>query len=124
MRYDPRMASPTSALALLRNLRCARVVLLALALVIALAQAVAIGHGYSHGPAEGAAQSAGKHLGGLAHCHVCIAAAAVGGAPPPGLAPIVFTATQQQPPAFAHNSQLFTPHQRPYAIRAPPTIAI
>ena len=118
------MASPPFALVSLRSIRFARLALLWLALVMAMAQTVAIGHAYSHGPGEPATQSAGKHPGGLAHCHVCIAAAAIGGAAPPTVALILFAAAQQLPIASSRTAQHLAPQQRPYAIRAPPAIVI
>ena len=97
--------------------------LLWLALALGLAQAVAIRHGYSHNPGEITTQSAGKHPGGLAHCHSCIAAVAVGGAAPHSPTVLLLASGQQSPHPVAATVAHIAPQQRPYAIRAPPAIS-
>jgi hypothetical protein len=83
---------------------------------------VAIQHPYSHSLGETTAQSAGKHPGGVAHCELCIVAAAIGGAAPPTPALQFAAATQDLPPVVAPAVRHHAPPQRPYAIRAPPAI--
>lgn len=117
------MASRPPALATHRSSRAVRVALLWLALVMAIAQTVAVRHAYSHSPDETTSQSAGKHPGGLAHCHSCIAAAAFGAAPPMAAALLLPDAAQHLPPTVTAAGQRVTPQQRPYAIRAPPSVA-
>lgn len=98
----------------------AQVALLWLALLLGLAQTVAIQHAYSHSPGEAASTSSGKHPGGVAHCHACILAATVGGAPPPAVALPLPMLAQQLPPLASPATQFAALPHRPYAIRAPP----
>src|SRR6187551_231750 len=97
MRYHPRMLSRPIA----STSRFARIALLWLALVLAVAQVVAVRHAYSHAPGEGTSQSGSKHSGGLAHCDVCVAAAAVGTGAPPASALSIAALAQQVPSVVA-----------------------
>lgn len=123
MRYDSRMTPRRSAThARLRNARVA-LLWLALALVLAIAQTIAIRHAYSHAPGETSSTPQAKHPGGLAHCQLCIVAAAVGGGAPPGAALLLPVVAIGQPAVFTAAVDHSGPQDRPYAIRAPPAIA-
>lgn len=124
MRYDPPMASPRSKVD--SRMRSARAALLwlALALVLAIAQTIAIRHAYSHAPGESSSPSSqGKHAGGLAHCQSCVVAASMGGGAPPGAVLLLAVAATQQLAIFTVAADHSGPHERPYAIRAPPALA-
>ena len=119
MRYHPRMLSGRQASAP----RILRTLLLWLVVVMALAQTIAISHVYTHTPGEASTQTGGKHPGGLAHCDACIAAVALGAGAPPAVPLVVAASAQQLPLPTASAVRSLAPHQRPYAIRAPPSIA-
>lgn len=105
------------------SLRITRIVLLWLALLLAIGQLVAIHHAYSHNLAESSNAAAGKHTAGLGHCHLCIVAAGIGGAPPPSPRLLLPVLAQHAPGLPVLLAQRAAPLYRPYAIRAPPATA-
>ena len=102
--------------------RAARVWLLWLALALAAAHSLAALHAYSHSIAEAADRSSSKEQGAGEPCALCIATAAIAGAPP--AAPVLhlhrFAVAPPVPasPAARHESL----QRQPYAIRAPPAL--
>jgi hypothetical protein len=118
------MASPASASRSQSNARFTRTLLFWLALLLALAQVAAVRHAYSHNPLEAGTQSTGsKHSGGVADCGLCIVAAGIGGAAPPGASLSLPVLPQQQAAATPAIAAPLAAQQRPYAIRAPPVTA-
>jgi hypothetical protein len=106
-----------------RLVRAGRTWLLWLALALAAAHSFAIWHAYSHSIAEAASDPyKSKHSAGLAHCGLCIASAGIDGAAP--AQPMLLPRLAQQ---VAHTARFTAPppapQRRPYAIRAPPTVA-
>ena len=102
--------------------RCVWLLWLALTL-LPLTQSFAAWHRYSHDAASlAASESKGKH--GAVHqspCDICLAAAAVNGAPA-SLPLLALLATHQGTPAEAAESLWFAPSPRHYSSRAPPFV--
>jgi hypothetical protein len=106
-----------------RWVRAPRTWLLGLALLVAAGHSLATWHPYTHTTSELAAQAAGKHHA-LSACDVCLTAAAVLGAAPPAVPPVLAAPISE--PALQPFSLVPVPHgaaRRPYAIRAPPITA-
>ena len=104
--------------------RSSRAWLLWLVLLLPLAHSLAAWHVYSHAPAESAGALSGKKHSGLADCGLCQLATNIAGAPsdPPALALADFV--QAAPVPMPADAGPYAPQRRPFAIRAPPVLAI
>ncbi len=95
--------------------------LLWLAALLPLAQTAALAHAASHGLASQAAGDDDKALAHAAHCDLCLAAAALGGAAPaPVLETPLLPAPAVPPQAATATAPVTTPAAWAWQSRAPP----
>ena len=97
--------------------------LLGLVLLLPLAGAVAAWHAYAHDSSDASSESAGKQGRHLGDCGLCLAAAAIGGAPQ-GEATLAVPPSVHAAPLPARAQATWQPRRhRLYAVRAPPLVA-